>query len=89
MASLNTVLRRSVVAKSDRVFIDASVPNRETIYRYVKIFRATGSVLGSKITHRRRELTEEELGKMDDSLNISTNSYSELVGGKCRAFIIS
>jgi len=36
MASLNTIPRRSVVAKSDRVCIDAPVPNREAVYKYVK-----------------------------------------------------
>jgi len=73
MASLNTVPGRSVVAKSDRVCIDAPVSISKTIYKYVEMFRATGSVLGSKRTHRRHVLTEEKLGKMDDSLNMSTN----------------
>ena len=56
------------------------MPNRETIYKYVEMFWAIGSVLGSKRTHRRHTLTEEKVGKMDNSLDISAKSYSELVG---------
>jgi hypothetical protein len=63
MASLNTLPRRSVIAKSDRVGTDVPLPNRETIYKYIEMFRVTGSVLDSKRTHRRHELTEKKTGE--------------------------
>ena len=88
MASLNTVPRRSVVAKSDRVCIDAPVPNGETVHKYWAVFRATKSVLGIKRTHRRHELTEEKTGEDGRQLQHINILIFRTCGGKRHAFVI-
>ena len=57
---------------------DVPFRNRETIYKYVTMFRATDSVLDNKKTRRRHVLTEEKLAKIGDSLKTSpAQSYLE------------
>jgi hypothetical protein len=43
---------------------DAPTPNTTEIYKYVEMFRATGSVVDRTRTRRRHVLTEEKLDEV-------------------------
>ena len=57
--------------KFRRRFPHAPVPNVTTVYKYVKRFRATGSVLDTKRSRRRHVLTVEKLDEIGARLETS------------------